>query len=151
MTKEEKLEKILISLKEATECGAIDWKLRDSCFNSEKNHHYRAYSIDKQTYFDLEVSLNDNLSGLRKHGNSLFIYNSGFPDGKKYVPNNQIIAEIENLIYEKYIKPNIILKAEDDALDNVLNSIGDKSYLRDKKLNQILDIEGESFLKKLFK
>ncbi len=77
MTKEEKLEKILHSLKEATECGAIEWNLRDSCFNSEKNHCYRAYSIDNQTYFDLEVSLNENLTGLRTHGNCLFIYNSG--------------------------------------------------------------------------
>ena len=162
MTKEEKLEKILLSLKEATECGAIEWDLRDSCFNSEKNHHYRAYSIDKQTYFDLEVSLNENLSGLRSHGNCLFIYNSGFPDGKKYVPRNQIIGEIENVIYEKHIKPSIILKAEDDTLDKVLNGIGDKSYMRDKKLNEILEIEKDenvekeekeesSFLKKLFK
>lgn len=162
MTKEEKLEKILFSLKEATECGAIEWNLRDSCFNSEKNHYYRAYSIDKQTYFDLEVSLNESLSGLRSHGNGLFIHNSGFPDGKKYIPHNQTIGEIDKLIYEKHIKPSIILKTEDDTLDKVLNGIGDKSYMRDKKLNEILDIEKqenvekeekeeESFLKRLFK
>lgn len=162
MTKEEKLEKILLSLKEATECGAIEWNKRDSCFNSEKNHHYRAYSIDKQTYFDLEVSLNENLTGLRSSGNMLWIYNSGFPDGKKYVSSNSVTKEIENLIYEKHIKPTIILKAEDDALDDVLNGIGNKSYMRDKKLNEILEIEKEeniekeekeesSFLKKLFK
>jgi hypothetical protein len=161
MTKEEKLEKILLFLKEATECGAIEWNPRDSCFNSEKNHYYRAYSIDKQTYFDLEISLNENLSGLRSFGNAIWIYNAGFPDGRKYIPHNQIIGEIDKLIYEKHIKPSIILKAEDDTLDKVLNGIGDKSYMRDKKLNEILEIEKDenvekeekeesSFLKKLF-
>jgi hypothetical protein len=69
-----------------------------------------------------------------------------------------MIKEIENFVYLKYVKPNIVSKAEDDVLDKVLNSIGDKSYMRDKKLKDILEDrdtlqekEEESFLKRLFK
>jgi len=162
MTKEEKINNILVALKESTECGATEWKLRDSCFNSEKNHHYRAYSIDKETHFDIEISLNENLSGLRSGGNAIWLYNNGLVDGKKYISSNDITKQIENLVYLKYVKPNIVSKAEDDTLDRVLNSIGDKSYMRDKKLKDILDgdnqqddkpqeKEEESFLKRLFK
>jgi len=167
MTKEEKINNILIALKESTECGATEWKLRESCFNSEKTHNYRAYSIDKETHFDIEISLNETLSGLRSFGNAIWIYNTGLIDGKKYISSNDITKQIENLVYLKYIKPNTVSKAEDDTLDRVLNSIGDKSYMRDKKLKDILEgdnhqddkpqddkpqeKEEESFLKRLFK
>jgi len=162
MTKEEKINNILVALKESTECGATEWKTKDSCFNSEKTHNYRAYSIDKETHFDIEISLNENLSGLRSSGNAIWIYNAGLIDGKKYIASNDITKQIENLVYLKYVKPNIISKAEDDILDRVLNSIGDKSYMRDKKLKDILEDdnqqddktqekEEESFLKRLFK
>lgn len=156
MTKEEKIEKILIALKEATECGSTEWNLRDTIFNSQRTHHYRAYSIDKETYFDLEITLNENLSGLSVGSIYLWVHNKGLSDGKKQISNNPIVKEIVNLIYEKYIKPIVILRAEDDALDNILSGIADKSYMRDKRLSEILDSKEEeketkSFFGRLFK
>jgi uncharacterized protein YxjI len=140
MTKEEKIEKILISLKEATECGATEWNLRDSIFNSEANYGFRAYSIDKETHFDLDISLNNDLTGIAGHG-YIWIYNKGLSDGKKQIVPNSITREIEKYIYENKIKPNLIIKAEDDALDSILNDIRGKSRMRDDKLTEIL---GES-------
>jgi len=140
MTKEEKIEKILISLKEATECGATEWNLKDSIFNSETSYRFMAYSIDKETHFDLEICLKKDLTGIGRDG-YIWIYNKGLSGGKKQIIPNPITREIERYIYENKIKPNPIITAEDDSLDNILNGIRDKSRMRDDKLTEIL---GES-------
>ncbi len=155
MNEKEKIEKILDALLESTECDAIEWKLRDTVFNSQTIHHFRAFSVDGETHFDVEVSLNDSLTDISR-SNYIFIYNNGFVNGRKYVYDCDKTHKIQKLIFEKYIKQKITTTQNtDETLDKVLNSIGDKSYMRDKKLESILEddipTKNESFFKKLFK
>lgn len=156
---EEKIEKILIALLESTKCGSIEWRLRDSTFNTQKCHNYRAFSVDGETHFDMEVTLNDSLTDISRN-NCLFIHNERLVEGRKYVSSCDVTLQIQKLIFEKYIKPSItVTYSEEEVLDKVLNSIGDKSYMRDKKLKDILEDSDitpvsqneSSILKKIFK
>ena len=148
----DKVNKILEQLVESTECGALEWSLRSSTFNSESRHSYHTKSIDEKTTFEIEISLTEKLDSIG-YRNCLWIRNESFTDGRKYVPSNDLTKKLEDLVYEKYIKPSLKVKQEDKILDEILTNIGDRSYVRDKKLSQILEDESKSdgFLKKLFK
>jgi hypothetical protein len=139
---EEKIEQIIKQLIESTKSGALVWKPRDSFLNSESRHHFHSFSIDNQTEFQLEISLNENLIGIRYH-NYLVIKNKLLVDGQKIILSNIITKELENVVYDKFLKPNIIVKQQDSIFDNILNSISDKQYMRDHKLRQLLDTKEE--------
>ena len=76
--------------------------------------------------------------------NSLWIKNEFFTDGRNHVSSNELTKKLEDLVYEKYIKPSLIVKQEDEILDEILTNIGDRSYVRDKNLSQILEDESNS-------
>ena len=54
---------------------------------------------------------------------------------------NFIPLEIKGLIFDKYIKPNIQLKNDDLLYEDILKNIGNREYIRDKKLESILGEE----------
>jgi hypothetical protein len=147
----DKINKILEKLIESTECGALEWSPRNTTFNSESRHHYHTKSVDEKTTFEIEISLTEKLDSIG-YRNSLWIKNEFFTDGRKHVSSNELTKKLEDLVYEKYIKPSLIVKQEDEILDEILTNIGDRSYVRDKNLSQILEDESNSdgFLKKLF-
>lgn len=147
----DKINKILEKLIESTECGALEWSPRNTTFNSESRHHYHTKSVDEKTTFEIEISLTEKLDSIG-YRNSLWIKNEFFTDGRKQVSSNELTKKLEDLVYEKYIKPSLIVKQEDEILDEILTNIGDRSYVRDKNLSQILEDESNSdgFLKKLF-
>jgi len=41
-----KIKQILQQLVDSTKSDSIIWKMRDSCFNSNSNHHYHTISSD---------------------------------------------------------------------------------------------------------
>jgi hypothetical protein len=155
----DKIEKILSQLVESTQCGALEWTLRDTCFNSETRHHYQSKSIDEKTSFEIEISLTAKLDAIG-YRSPLWIRNESFSDGRKYVQSNPKTMQLEDLIFEKYIRPSIRIKIkEEEVLDEILTGIGDLQYVRDKKLNQILESDEKekekekdnNFFKKIFK
>lgn len=133
------INEILTRLIESSTNGSITWERRNSIFDSETSWSFRAYSIDKETWFDIDIKLNDNMT--IQHGSSLWIYNKGLVDGKKLLLSGQYkdISKIEDFIYNNLVKPNIIKKCEDKALENILTGIADKQYIRDKKIGEILN------------
>jgi len=139
-TEKEKLGLIIDSIVKATEDNAMNWELRDSCFNSERRYNFRSYSIDKQTEFHMEVCLNESLDNISKWGGSLVIYNKGLVEGRKIISNGEFsVKKLEDLLFQRYVKPTLVVKKESDTLDSILGSIGNKQYMRDIKLDQILD------------
>jgi hypothetical protein len=143
MTKEI-IVKIIDSLYEGTKDGAVNWQLRKSMFNSETRNLMHSFSIDNKTEFRIEIRLDDNLTF--SPGELLSIYNESITDGVKYISHyeNPTLKDLELLIYYKYIRPNI--KSRNDVLiyEDILKNIGDREYIRDKKLNSIL---GETEIK----
>lgn len=134
----EKIKKVVSQLAESTINGSITWEVRKSTFSSEKTHKFRAYSTDKDTWFDIEISLDDTMS--MQKGAMLWIYNAGLIDGRKLLSQYEYpdIHRIELFIYNSMVKPNITKILEDDAFDKILAGIGDKQSMRDKKIGEIL-------------
>lgn len=137
MTKEI-IAKIIDSLYEGTKDGAVSWQLRRSMFNSETRNHMHTFSIDNKTEFRIEIRLDDNLT--LSPGELLSIHNESITDGVKYITHyeNPTLKDLELLIYDKYVRPNVKLKNDVLLYEDILNNIGNKEYIRDKKLESIL-------------
>ena len=57
---------------------------------------------------------------------------------------NEKLKELEKVIFDKFVKPTLKPKANDEyVFEDILNSIGSKEYMRDKKLEQILGKENK--------
>lgn len=141
---DEIINKIIESLYEGTIAGAVVWSLRNTNFNSEVNHNLSTFSIDKDTEFRIEISLDElNFSP----GSYLYIHNEKISGGYKGVSSykNTALSDLERLVYTKFILPNVKKKliSEEDLLVDILNSIGSREYVRDKKLEQILGSESK--------
>jgi hypothetical protein len=134
---EEILKKIVESLYEGTKAGALVWTLNSSIFNSDTRHQMICLSSDKKTEFKLDINLDDQQN--LKLGSYLYIRNDKIVDGMKSVTK---VSTLEKLVFDKFLKPNLKPKVDTDAVFNdILNSIGSKEYIRDKKLEQILGKE----------
>lgn len=141
--KEELLNKILDSLYEGTQAGAVTWQLQKTIFNSETNHNMNTFSTDGETEFKVEIHLDDTLNF--RPGSHLYIRNKKITDGSTSISSykNAKLKELEKVIFEKFVKPTLKPKANDEyVFEDILNSIGSKEYMRDRKLEQILG-EGE--------
>lgn len=142
--KEELINKILDSLYEGTKAGAVTWSLRKTIFNSETCHNMSTISTDGETEFQIEIHLDDTLN--HKIGSNLYIRNKKILDGYASASSykNNTLKELEKLIFEKFIKPTLKPRSNDEyVLEDILNSIGSKEYMRDKKLEQILGEDKE--------
>ncbi len=142
--KEELLNKILESLYEGTKEGALIWQLKKSIFNSETCHNMNTFSTDGKTEFKLEIVLDDNLN--LRTGTHLYIRNEKITDGCVSIPSwkNTTLKELEKVVFDNFVKPTLKTKSNNEyVLGNILNSIGSKEYMRDKKLEQILGKETE--------
>lgn len=97
------------------------------------------FSTDGETEFKVEIHLDDTLNF--KPGSHLYIRNKKITDGSTSISSykNAKLKELEKVIFEKFIKPTLKPKANDEyVFEDILNSIGSKEYIRDKKLEQIL-------------
>jgi hypothetical protein len=101
-------------------------------------------STDGETEFQIEIHLDDTLN--HKIGSNLYIRNKKILDGYASASSykNNTLKELEKLIFEKFIKPTLKPRSNDEyVLEDILNSIGSKEYMRDKKLEQILGEDKE--------
>jgi len=129
---------IIKSLTDATNDGVIEWKLTNSVFNNDTCKRFETISEDKLTSFEVVVEMNDNLS-LKVDGKVL-IFNKDLVDGSKYcyISDFPEISGLSQVIYDKYIKPTIVVKNEKVILENILGSIYNKQETRDKKIDDLL-------------
>ena len=142
--KEELLNKILDSLYEGTKAGAIIWQLQNTIFNSETCYNMNTFSTDGETEFKLEINLDDKLNP--RPGTHLYIRNKKITNGYTSMSSykNAKLKELEKVIFEKFVKPTLKPKANDEyVFEDILNSIGSKEYMRDRKLEQILGEDKE--------
>lgn len=139
--KEEYVKKILDSLYEGTKEGAVIWKLRNTIFNSDTRHNMNCFSNDGETEFQIEIHLDDTLK--HKPGTHFYIRNKKITDGYATVSSYKSVTlkELENLVFDKFVKPTITPKFNDYVFEDILKNIGSKEYMRDKKLEQILGEE----------
>ena len=147
MALEEQISRVVVALLEGTENGSVEWHPRQTCFNSESNHYYESLSIDKNTKFQIEITLHETLSKIHR-SNALWIYNDGLVDGRKYVTSNSDIKKIEQIVFETHIKPTMKSKSESIVFDSILSNIGNKQSNRDRKLGILLDTDTEEEKKK---
>jgi len=137
--KEEILNKILDYLFEGTKDGVVIWKLRPSISNSKTMYQMVSFSTDNETEFNIEIQLDDKLN--HRPGTNLYIRNKKITNGYASISSykNSNLRELEIFIFDKFIKPSLKPRANDEyVLEDILNNIGSKEYMRDKKLEQIL-------------
>ena len=168
MPKKEQIQKIVDRLLDGTKDGSVIWKLSSSIFNSETRHQYSNTTEDGKTTFNFEICLDDKFQPSTVLGLYVYMYNSDLIDGKLQISSSNYkgVDALQQLIYNKWIKPTLPIKNEAVVLDDIFNTIGDKQSKRDRILDEILDTDKkcveekenesdikskESFLSKIFK
>lgn len=153
------IKEIIENLTEGTINNAIEWKLSNNIFNSETQKYFETLSVDGLTKFTVQIYLTNDF----KYRESNFhIKNQDLVNGYKILLESQHkeIKELALVVYEKYIKPTIPQKNEDDTYKSILSNIFSKQHKRDQRIDAILsddistetksDDKSKSILDKLF-
>jgi len=137
------VKEIIENLTEGSISNDIEWKISSNIFNSDTQKYFESFSSDEKTKFVVQIYLDDKLKLSRTN---FYIYNKDLVDGIKMFPSHDI-SEIEKLgkvIYDKYIKPNLPQKNDDDTYKGILSNIFSKQHKRDQRIDAILSGESKS-------
>ena len=148
----ELINSIIKNLTIATKDDILEWRLTNSSFNNDTSKRFEALSEDGLTRFQVILDIDNQQCALTSDLKLIF-FNEGLVDGSKYA-NSDRYATINGLaqeIFDKYVKPNILVKNEANVLENILGSITSKQYVRDRKIDDILNTEKNPFLKKFWR
>ena len=154
------IKEIIENLTEGTLNNDIEWKLTSSLFNSDTQKYFETLSVDGLTKFTIQIYLKDDF----KYRDSNFhIKNQDLVNGYKILLESEYkeIKELGLVVYEKYIKPTIPQKNEDDTYKSILSNIFSKQHKRDQRIDAILsddistetksDDKSKSILDRLFR
>lgn len=134
------IKEIIENLTEGTLNNDIEWKLTSSLFNSDTQKYFETLSVDGLTKFTVQIYLKDDF----KYRDSNFhIKNQDLVNGYKILLESEYkeIKELGLVVYEKYIKPTIPQKNEDDTYKSILSNIFSKQHKRDQLIDAILSDE----------
>jgi|ERR1035437_1343945 hypothetical protein len=145
----DKLDQMVSGIYDSTTNGTLQWKIRQSVFNSDTCHGYEAISPDGITKFRCEVSLNNDMTVEKDKYAFISVKNPNMIDGGMYLYNSDypLIQSIFEWIYNNHICALIKVPDQDKAIDDILGVIG-KSGNRDRKIGTLL--EKKSLFKRLF-
>lgn len=134
------IKEIIENLTEGTISNDIEWELSNNLFNSETQKYFETLSVDGLTRFTVQIYLTNDF----KYGSSNFhIKNQDLVNGYKILIESEYkeIKELGLVVYEKYIKPTIPQKNEDDTYKSILSNIFSKQHKRDQRIDAILSDE----------
>jgi hypothetical protein len=163
------IKEIIKNLTEGTISDDIEWKLYENIFNSDTQKYFQTFSVDKKTMFLVQIYLNDKL---KPKSVNLHIHNKDLVNGFEmfFDRDYKEISQLGDVVFEKYMKPLITQKNNNDTYEVILSNIFSKQNKRDRRIDAILqnpnnpipssaadeevksDIENKpkSFLNKLF-
>jgi hypothetical protein len=150
------IEEIIKNLTEGTISDDIEWKLSESIFNSDTQKYFETFSVDSKTKFVVQIYLNDKL---KPKSVNLHIHNQDLVNGFQifFDRDYKDISQLGDVVFEKYMKPLITQKNDNDTYEGILSNIFSRQNKRDRRIDSILDefksdIENKpkSFLNKLF-
>lgn len=152
----EKIIELLNSINDATISGDIIWIERISMFTTDTQKYFTYESEDKLTNFDIKISIDNDLKSLLYGSCMLTIKNKNLIDESMYIYSNKNkeLKQLVDFIFNTKIKNNFSAKDQNEVLENILASIGNKSSRRDKKIDDILNYETEkevSIWRRIFK
>lgn len=152
----EKIIELLNSINDATISGDIIWIERISMFTTDTQKYFTYESEDKLTNFDIKISIDNDLKSLLYGSCMLTIKNKDLIDESMYIYSNKNkeLKQLVDFIFNTKIKNNFSAKDQNEVLENILASIGNKSSRRDKKIDDILNDETEkevSIWRRIFK
>jgi hypothetical protein len=133
----ELVREIVLNLTEGTINNDIEWKLSNNLFNSETQKYFESLSVDEKTKFTIQIYLKDDF---KYRESNFYIKNEDLVNGNKifFESNIKEIKELGQVVYEKYIKPTIPQKNEDDTYKSILSNIFSKQHKRDQRIDAIL-------------
>lgn len=147
------IKEIIENLTEGTKNNDIEWKLSNNLFNSDTQKYFETLSVDELTRFTVQIYMTNDF----KYSFSNFhIKNQDLVNGHRILFESEYkeIKELGLVVYEKYIKPTIPQKNEDDTYKSILSNIFSKQHKRDQRIDAILGDTSEekpkSILNKLF-
>lgn len=144
------INEIAKNLTEGTINDDIEWKISRNLFNSDTQKYFESFSVDAKTKFIVQVYLDNKL---KLQSVNLHIHNENLVDGFKIFLeiDYKEISQLGDVIYKKYIQPNITQKVDDDTYKDILSNMFSKQYKRDQRIDDILE-EGEekSIFNRLF-
>ena len=133
---------IINSLIDGTKNGTFTWKLTTSCFNNDSTKEDSVMSLDGKTEFKTTVALDDRTLLFKSSSKPIVFYNAGFVDGHMWIFGTDgfetELIKLQKLLYELYTKATVVYKNENDVLNDILSSVGDKVTIRDKKIDSLL-------------
>lgn len=138
-----KVKEIIESIKYALISGDIDFVEKNHLFSSDTERYFTYETKDKSSEFDIKISISDDMKKVNYSSSVLTIKNENLIDNSLYVfsDDSDELKEVIDIIFNNKIKPNIKIKKQEDVFSDILNSIGDKSSRRDKKIDEILTSE----------
>ena len=134
------IKEIIENLTEGTINNTIEWKLSNNIFNSDTQKYFETLSVDGLTMFTVQIYLTNDF----KYRDSNFhIKNQDLVNGYKILleSEHKEIKDLGLVVYEKYIKPTIPQKNEDDTYKSILSNIFSKQHKRDQRIDAILSDE----------
>ena len=132
-----KEKELLKAIFEATLDDTLKWSLYNSCFNNDTTHKYHTYLGDG-TEVIVDVRLTELL--IFSYGSSIHVKNKNLIDGGIYFTRSKECDDIAEVVYNKFIKPNIKprAKTQSEVIEDIINSIDSKEVLSDKRIDNII-------------
>lgn len=156
----EKVKEIIESIKDALIYGDIEFVEKEHLFSSDTERYFTYKTEDESSEFHIKISISDDMKTVEYSSSVLTIKNENLVDKTFYIfsNNSDELREVIDIIFNNKIKPNIKVKNQEDVFSDILNSIGDKSSRRDKKINEILSseicnkkVEDDTIWRRIFK
>lgn len=146
------IKQILETLKDSILSGDVDFNEKRNIFESDTEKYFTYETEDKSTQFDIKISISDDLKSINYGSSCLIIKNKELVDDSFYLFSNssEELRDLIDIIFINKIKPKIKIKDQESVFSDILNSIGNKSSRRDKKINEILNSDTDSVWKRIF-
>jgi hypothetical protein len=146
------IKQILETLKDSLLSGDVDFNEKRNIFESDTEKYFTYETEDKSTEFDIKISISDDLKSINYGSSCLIIKNKELVDDSFYLFSNRSeeLRDLIDIIFINKIKPKIKIKDQESVFSDILNSIGNKSSRRDKKINEILNSDTDSVWKRIF-
>ena len=131
------IEEIIKNLTEGTISDDVEWKLSESIFNSDTQKYFETFSVDSKTKFVVQIYLNDKL---KPKSVNLHIHNQDLVNGFQifFDRDYKDISQLGDVVFEKYMKPLITQKNDNDTYEGILSNIFSRQNKRDRRIDSIL-------------
>jgi hypothetical protein len=132
-------EKLIKQITDATKNGNIEWKKRNSIFESNSCRHFTTSLKDVK----IDVEINVDLVLKRVSRGHTVIYHKGLTDGRLFVSFEEC-SDLLLELFSQLVNPTLKVTNDDEVLLDIIDNIPNKISTRDEKIEKILEVDSKS-------